>query len=159
MEGWGEGNFGMGANPITRSGAILVSLAALNSHFSGLLCFPSPNAFFLSPSLLFFCYSFQYIYIFIYIFVYFRSHSCHTPPFPQLHDFLGCMKACIGLCHQQSIKACHPSCVMLRSAGSLKHPTSSVSLTMLCIILLRRGCSQRSPHTSALPLETKAVNG
>lgn len=120
--------------------------------------FPLPQC--LLPSLLlctthFYIHTYKYKYIFLYIFPH-RSHSRHTP-FPQLHDFLGCMKACIGLCHQQSIKAFHPSCVMLRSAGSLKHPTSSVSLTMRCTPLLQRGCSQRSPHTSALPLETKGI--
>lgn len=36
--GQGErGFFGKGANPITGSGAALVSLAALNSHFNGLV--------------------------------------------------------------------------------------------------------------------------
>lgn len=42
-----RGFFGKGANPITGSGAALVSLAALNSHFSGLfLPLPTPFSFY-----------------------------------------------------------------------------------------------------------------
>lgn len=41
-----RGFFGKGANPITGSGAALVSLAALNSHFNGLfLNLPTPFSF------------------------------------------------------------------------------------------------------------------
>lgn len=41
-----EGFFGKGANPITGSGAALVSSAALNSHFNGLFLPPlAPSSF------------------------------------------------------------------------------------------------------------------
>lgn len=48
-----RGFFGKGANPITGRGAALVSLAALNSHFSGLfLPLPIPFSFYLCLFLL-----------------------------------------------------------------------------------------------------------
>lgn len=50
-----RGFFGKGANPITGSGAALVSLAALNSHFNGpFLPLPVPFSFYLCLFLLLF---------------------------------------------------------------------------------------------------------
>lgn len=64
----GEGGFfGKGANPITGSGAALVSLAALNSHFNGLfLPPPVPSSFFF------------YLYFFLLLFFLFFLIMAHT---------------------------------------------------------------------------------
>lgn len=57
----GEGGFfGKGANPITGSGAALVSLAALNSHFNSLFFPPPVPSLSISASS---CYFFSYFFL------------------------------------------------------------------------------------------------
>lgn len=159
-----RGFFGKGANPITGSGAALVSLAALNSHFNGpFLPLPVPFSFYLCLFLLLF-------HLFFLIMAHTRTHPqavhLHTPhaslsPFVCL-SWLHERGKGIELYHWRSILSPY-SCVMLGSEGSSQHPGLRVSHNSAGAYQpsaeeVQQGLI-RSPYPSVLPVTPEGANG
>lgn len=154
------GFFGKGANPITGSGAALVSLAALNSHFNSLppayLLPPSPITALPLPGTVSYFFSSWLTLI--------------APNSAPLRSTSVCLLVGLKRWRNGTVSAAKLhilspySCVMLRSEGRLQRPAPSPCVTQLCRSYqpsaeeLQPGLI-RSHYRSALPATPEGVNG